>query len=85
MDVEKLTTELRSLVLGRQPLHERGASANERAQKRLGLVRVQWQLAYAYIEQPALPPKSLPHMVKAALLPAAFSPARVRKSAPAER
>jgi hypothetical protein len=52
MDVEKLTTELRSLVLGRQPLHERGASADERAQKRLGLVRVQWQLAYAYIEQP---------------------------------
>jgi hypothetical protein len=44
MDVEKLTTELRSLV--------GGASADEPAQERRSVVRVQWQLAYAYIAQP---------------------------------
>jgi hypothetical protein len=42
MDVEKLTTELRSLA--------GGASADEPVQER-SIVRVQWQLAYAYIEQ----------------------------------
>jgi len=44
MDVEKLTTELRSLA--------GGASADEPAQERRSVVRVQWQLAYAYIAQP---------------------------------
>ena len=53
MDVEKLTTELRSLVLERPPLQGRGASANGPAENRRGIVRVQWQLAYAYIEQPS--------------------------------
>jgi hypothetical protein len=52
MDVEKLTTQLRSLVLERRPLHEGGASANEPAENRRSIVRVQWQLAYAYTEQP---------------------------------
>lgn len=44
MDVEKLTTEL---VL------QHRASANEPAENRRSIVRVQWQLAYAYIEQPS--------------------------------
>jgi hypothetical protein len=44
MDVEKLTTEL---VLPHR------ASANEPGRKSLAVVRVQWQLAYAYIEQPS--------------------------------
>lgn len=44
MDVEKLTTELRRLA--------GGASADGPAQERRSIVRVQWQLAFAYIVQP---------------------------------
>lgn len=44
MDVEKLTAKLRSPVPERQPLYGCEPSADE-------LVRVQRQLAYAFIEQ----------------------------------
>jgi len=50
MTVDQLTERLRWLVLERQSLRERGATADELERNRLEIVRGQWQLAYAAIE-----------------------------------
>jgi hypothetical protein len=50
MTVEQLTERLRWLVLERQALRDRGASAEELERNRLEIVRGQWQLAYAALE-----------------------------------
>ena len=50
MDVDTLTAELRALVLEREALRERGASADVLERNQLAIVRVQWQLTYALIE-----------------------------------
>jgi hypothetical protein len=51
MTVDQLTERLRWLVLERQSLRERGATADELERNRLEIVRGQWQLAYAAIER----------------------------------
>ena len=50
MTVDQLTERLRWLVLERQSLRERGATADELERNRLEIVRGQWQLAYAAID-----------------------------------
>jgi hypothetical protein len=50
MTVDQLTERLRWLVLERQSLRERGATADDLERNRLEIVRGQWQLAYAAIE-----------------------------------
>jgi hypothetical protein len=50
MTVDQLTERLRWLVLERQSLRARGATADELERNRLEIVRGQWQLAYAAIE-----------------------------------
>jgi hypothetical protein len=50
MTVDRLTERLRWLVLERQSLRDRGATADELERNRLEIVRGQWQLSYAAIE-----------------------------------
>ena len=50
MNVEQLNQKLRSLVIERQALHERGAATDELERNRLEIVRVQWKLTQAFIE-----------------------------------
>jgi hypothetical protein len=50
MSVDQLTERLRWLVLERQSLRERGATADELERNRLEIVRGKWQLANAAIE-----------------------------------
>lgn len=50
MNIDRLTTQLRELVLERQALRDRGAAADEIEANRLEIVRVQWQLSYALVE-----------------------------------
>jgi hypothetical protein len=50
MNIDGLTTMLRDLVLAREALRERGATADEIEANRLEIVRVQWQLSYALTE-----------------------------------
>ena len=50
MTVDQLTERLRWLVLERQSLRERGATADDLERNRLEIVRCQWQLSYAAIE-----------------------------------
>jgi hypothetical protein len=50
MNIDALTTLLRDLVLERQALRDRGATADEIEANRLEIVRVQWQLSYALTE-----------------------------------
>jgi hypothetical protein len=56
MDVERLNRELRELVLEREQMHQRGASAEELESNRLEIVRTQWQLSHALIQ--AHPPQA---------------------------
>lgn len=50
MNVDMLTAQLRELVLERQALRERGAAADVLEHNRLGIVRAQWELSYAFVE-----------------------------------
>jgi hypothetical protein len=50
MTVDQLIERLRWLVLERQSLRERGATADELERNRLEIVCGQWQLAHAAIE-----------------------------------
>jgi hypothetical protein len=50
MNAEQLNQRLRWLVLERQALREHGAATDELEANRLAIVRVQWKLSYAFIE-----------------------------------
>jgi hypothetical protein len=50
MNIERLQEKIGRLVLERQSLHDRRASALELERNRLQIVRCQWELSYALIE-----------------------------------
>jgi hypothetical protein len=58
MTAEQLNQKLRWLVLERQALREHGAATDELEANRLAIVRVQWKLSYAFIENHR--PRGLP-------------------------
>lgn len=50
MTIDQLTERLRQLVMERQSLRDRGASAAELERNRLEIVSRQWEMSYALIE-----------------------------------